>query len=138
MEAIENYNDQQFFDIYGFHETITFEKDKAFPLIPGVTEPVVFPKGTTTTTKLNRELEMHVVLTPFEKQYWKTILDFVRVPTIYLTPSGPITIDYDKDRLSYLQFEDVGYNDDIEGFREYVDNNMTVFERVLFVQHCTF
>ena len=138
--AIDNWTPQQLFDIYCFHEELTFETDTKFSHVPGVTEVLTLPEGKP-TSEFRNHLEIHNILSPFEKQYWKQILDFVRVPTIYLTPQGPVSINYDKDRLSYLQFEGLKAPVVTEGidafdeFHEYIYNNMSVVERVLFVQH---
>lgn len=135
--AVENKTPQQLMSIYDFHEGITYDLKKEFPRVPGVTEHITFPEGGTlsSTTRFTDHLQMHLVLNSFEKQYWKTILNFVMNPTIYLTPQGPVVVTFDKDRYEYLEFENIGYNDKLEIFQDYISDNMTCYERMLFVQY---
>lgn len=137
FECIENWTSQQFFGVYCFHEEITHTLKKKFPRIPGVTDPVILPEGNSTSEMNLFNLTFHVVFSSFEKKYWKKILDIILVPTVYLTPKGPVTINFDRDRYDVLGYEEAGVTPDMAHFREYLENNVSVYQRMLFMQHFT-
>ena len=128
IEAIDNYTPQQFFSVYYLNDFLDREiKLAALPQIPQPHGDVEWKR------QPYLDLTFHLSLSPGDSVYLKRLITYVADPTLYVTPWGPMQIDYDKDRREHLEAEMKTAN---EGFDDYVVDNFSVYERMVFFRHC--
>jgi len=76
----------------------------------------------------------HVVLTGDDKKLFHLILQEVLVPTVYLTPKGEKTVNYDVDRWQYIEYL-LTENKLTWNLVDYINERLLFHREVLFHQN---
>lgn len=78
-------------------------------------------------------LTYHHILTPFENEFTKQVMERMTRPTVYLTPTGPMTINFDADQQSAIYY--IISTDTTYSFFNYVANQTSVLRNLIFAQY---
>jgi len=129
LEDINGLTDQQIIDTTSFESIGRIKYQKAISKIfPTITLPPV-----SGFAWLGGAQFTHVVLNSNEKNFYHTFLRYVMVPTIYLTPKGPLILNLDADLAGYLlNTEVISVADSMFDFVLY---DMDYYKRILFMRY---